>query len=186
MGFPGSSDGKESSCNAGDPSSIPGLGRFTGEGTGYLLQYSRASLMAQLIKNLPAEWETWLPSLGWEDPLEEGMATSGSCSGCLWEDTDTVVLGGASRDSTAFGAMEDCREPARDIPLVTNVMRKESRHTQRRDRASGSSPVYSWASTPKNQSLPFLWLCSLTSDITGDVPYHHLTLSVKELTYSSN
>ena len=42
------------------------------------------------------------------------------------------------------------------------------------------------ASTPKNQSLTFLWLCSLPSDITGDVPYHHLTVSVKELTYSSN
>ena len=111
---------------------------------------------------------------------------SRSFSECLWEVRDTVEMGVASRDSTAFGAMEDCREPARDIPLVTNVMRKESRHTQRRDRASGSSPVYSSASTPKNQSLPSLLLCSLTSDITGDVPYHHLTLSVKELTYSSN
>ena len=47
-------------------------------------------------------------------------------------------------------------------------------------------PVYSSASTPQNQSLPSLLLCSLTSDITGDVPHHHLTLSVQELTYSSN
>ena len=57
-GFPDSSVGKESTCNAGDPSSIPGLGRSTGEGIGYPLQYSWASLMAQLIKNPPAMRET--------------------------------------------------------------------------------------------------------------------------------
>ena len=53
-GFPGSSAGKESTCNAGDPSSIPGLGSFPGEGIGYLCQYSWASLVAQMVKNLPA------------------------------------------------------------------------------------------------------------------------------------
>ena len=54
-GFPGSSVGKESACNAGDPGSIPpGLGRSAGKGTGYSLQYSWASLVAQLVKNLPA------------------------------------------------------------------------------------------------------------------------------------
>ena len=53
-GFPDSSIGKESACNAGDVSSIPGLGRFAGEGIGYPLQYSWASLVAQLVKNLPA------------------------------------------------------------------------------------------------------------------------------------
>ena len=72
MGFPDSSVGKESACNAGDPSSIPGSGRSSGEGTGYPLQYSWASLVAQLVKNLPAMWETWVQSLGWEDPLEKG------------------------------------------------------------------------------------------------------------------
>ena len=46
-GFPGSSAGKESACNAGDTGSIPGSGRFPGEGIGYPLQYSRASLVAQ-------------------------------------------------------------------------------------------------------------------------------------------
>ena len=60
MGFPGSSAGKESACNAGDPSSIPGLGRSPGEGIGFPLQYSWASLMAQLVKNLPAMQETWV------------------------------------------------------------------------------------------------------------------------------
>ena len=55
-----SSVGKESACNAGDPGSIPGLGRSTGEGIGYPLQYSWASLVAQLVKNLPAMRETWV------------------------------------------------------------------------------------------------------------------------------
>ena len=78
MGFPGGSNGKESACNAGDPGSIPGSGRSTGEGIGYPLQYSWPSLVAQLVKNLSAMWETWVQSLGWEDPLEEGMATHSS------------------------------------------------------------------------------------------------------------
>ena len=75
LGLPDSSVGKESTCNAGDPGSIPGSGRSTGEGIGYPLQYSWASLVAQLVKNLPATWETWVQSLGWEDPLEKGKAT---------------------------------------------------------------------------------------------------------------
>ena len=70
-GFLGSSAGRESACKAGDPSSIPGSGSFPGEGTGYLFQYSWASLVAQLVKNLPAMQETCVRSLGWEDPLEE-------------------------------------------------------------------------------------------------------------------
>ena len=74
-GFPDSSAGKESTCNAGDPSLIPGLGRSPGEGIGYLLQYSWASLVAELVKNLPGMRETWVRSLGWEDPLEKGKAT---------------------------------------------------------------------------------------------------------------
>ena len=71
-----SSVSKESACNAGDPSSIPGLGRSAGEGIRYPFQYSWASLVAQLIKNLPATWETWVRSLGWEDHLEKGTATN--------------------------------------------------------------------------------------------------------------
>ena len=77
-GFPDSSVGKESACNAGDPGSIPGLGRSTGEGIGYPLQYSWSSLVAQLIKNRPTFWETWVRSLGWEDPLEKEMAIHSS------------------------------------------------------------------------------------------------------------
>ena len=74
MGFPGSSAGKESACNEGDPGSIPGSGRSAGEGIGYQLQYSWASLVAQMVKNLPAMQETCVQSLGWEDPLEDEMA----------------------------------------------------------------------------------------------------------------
>ena len=67
---PDSSVGKESACNAGDPGSIPGWGRSPGEEKGYPLQYSWASLVAKLVKNLPAMRGTWLQSLGWEYPLE--------------------------------------------------------------------------------------------------------------------
>ena len=70
MVFPNSSAGKESACNAGDPGSIPGLGKSPGEGIGYPLQYSWISLLAQLVKNLPAMQETLVRFLGQEDPLE--------------------------------------------------------------------------------------------------------------------
>ena len=77
-GFPNSSVDKGPACNAEDPGSIPGLGRSTGEGIGYPLQYSWASLVAQLVKNPPAMQETWVRSLGWEDPLEKGKAIHSS------------------------------------------------------------------------------------------------------------
>ena len=76
--FPDSSVGKESACNAGDLGLIPGSGRSTGEGIGYPLQYSWTSLVAQLVKNPPAMRETWVRSLGWEEPLEKGKATHSS------------------------------------------------------------------------------------------------------------
>ena len=112
LGFPGSSAGEESACNAGDPGLVPWLVKPPVEGISYPLQYSWASLVAQMVKNLPAVQETrvpwvgkipwrraWLPtpvflgfpggsdskestedqgSLGWEDPMEEGMATHSS------------------------------------------------------------------------------------------------------------
>ena len=74
-GFLDISVGKESTCNVGDPGLIPGLGRSPGERKGYPLQYSWASLVAQLVKNLPAMPETWVQSLGWEDPLAKGKGT---------------------------------------------------------------------------------------------------------------
>ena len=90
-GFPDSSVGKESACNAGDSGLIPGLGRSTGEGIGYPLQYSWASLVAQIVKNLPAMWETWVPSMGWEDLLEKGKATHSSI--LAWRMKHCIVHG---------------------------------------------------------------------------------------------
>ena len=85
LGFPSSSAGKKSACNTGDPGSIPGSGRSPREGMGYPLQYSWASLrkngkefFGSAGKELPAMRETWFRSLGWEDPLEKGMATQSS------------------------------------------------------------------------------------------------------------
>ena len=91
-GFPHSSVGKESTCNAEDLGLIPGRGRSAGEGFGYPLQYSWASLVAQLVKNLPAMWETWFWSLGWEDPLDKGKATHSSI--LAWRIPWTVEPGG--------------------------------------------------------------------------------------------
>ena len=78
LGFPDSSVGGRITCNAGDPGLIPGSGRSAGEGIGYPLQFWGASLVAQLIKNLPAMWETWVQSPSCEDTLEMGKATHSS------------------------------------------------------------------------------------------------------------
>ena len=95
MGFPHSSDRKESTCNAEDPGSIPGSGRSTREGISYPLEYSWASLVAQLVKNLPTMWETWVRSLSWEDPLEKGKATHSSI--LAWRIPWTIQSMGSQR-----------------------------------------------------------------------------------------
>ena len=95
QGFPDSSVGEESACNAGDPSSLPGSGKFAGEGIGYPLQYSWASLVAHLVKNQPAMQETWIRSLAWEDPLEKEMATNSSI--LAWRIPWTVQSMGSQR-----------------------------------------------------------------------------------------
>ena len=77
-GFPDSLVNEESTCNAGDPTSIPGSGRSTGEGIGYPLHYSWAFLVTLMVKNPPAMQEIWVQSLDWEDPLEKGKATHSS------------------------------------------------------------------------------------------------------------
>ena len=87
-GFLGSSAGKKFTCNAGDPGSIPASGRSSGEGICYPLQYPWASLVAQMVKNLPAMRETWVQSLGWEDSLEKGTATD--FSNLAWRIPQTV------------------------------------------------------------------------------------------------
>ena len=90
MGFPDRLVGK-STCNAGDPSSILGLGRSSGKGVDYPLQYSWDSLVAQLVKNPPAMWETWFQSLGWEDSLKKGKATHSSI--LAWRTAWTKSMG---------------------------------------------------------------------------------------------
>ena len=112
QGFPGGSDSKESACNSGDPGSIPGSGRSFGGGNGNPFQYSfldnpmdrgarwaavhgvtiLVSLMAQIVKNLPAMQETQVQSLGREDPLEKGKATHSS--NLAWEIPRTEETGG--------------------------------------------------------------------------------------------
>ena len=57
---------------------IPESGRSPGKGIGYPFLYSWAFLVVQMVKNPPAVWETWVQSLGWEDPLKEGMETHSS------------------------------------------------------------------------------------------------------------
>ena len=94
-GFPDSSVGKESARNAGDPSLIPGSERSAGEGIGYPLQYSWASLVAQLVKNLPAMRETWVRCLGWEDLLEKGKAIHSSI--LAWRSPWTLQSMGSQR-----------------------------------------------------------------------------------------
>ena len=89
-GFPHSSAGKESACNAGDPSLTPGSGRPSGEGIGYPLQYSWASLVAQTVKNLLAMWGTWVRSWVRKIPLEKGKATHSSISPWRRKETDTT------------------------------------------------------------------------------------------------
>ena len=107
MGFPHGSAGKESACNIGDPSLISVLRISAGEGTGYPLQYSWASLVAQLVKNPPAIWETWVQSLGWEDPLEQGKAIPSSI--LAWRIPWTVWSKGlqrVGRDWATFTSLE--------------------------------------------------------------------------------
>ena len=89
VGFPDSSAGKESACSAGDPGSIPGSRRPPGEGKGYPHQYSWAPLVAQLVKNPPAMQDTWVQSLGQEDPPEKGTATHSSIP--AWRTPWTVL-----------------------------------------------------------------------------------------------
>ena len=95
FGFPESSVGKESACNAGDPGSIPGSGRSPGEGRGYPLQYSWASL----VKNLPAIQENRVRFLGREDPLEKGMGYPVQYSD-LENSLDCIVHGVKESDTT--------------------------------------------------------------------------------------
>ena len=96
-GFPSKLAGKESSCNARHPGSISGSGRSPGEGIGYPLQYSWVSLVAQTVKNPPVMRKTWVRSLGWENPLEEGMTTHSNILG--WR----IPMGRKDQRTTVHG-----------------------------------------------------------------------------------
>ena len=95
VGLVFSSGGKKSTCNAGDLGLIPGSGRSAGEGIDYPLQNSWVSLVAQLVKNVPAMQETCIRSLGWEDPLEKGKATHFSI--LAWRIPGTIQSMGSQR-----------------------------------------------------------------------------------------
>ena len=82
---------------------IPESGRSAQEGIGYPLLYSWASLKAQLVKNLPAMQETWVQSLGWEDPLEEGMRTYSSR---FWRILENSMDRGSLAGYSAWGHKE--------------------------------------------------------------------------------
>ena len=77
-GFPDSSIGKESTCNAGDTGFDSWVGKIHWRRDRLPTPVLLGFLVAQLVKNLPAMWETWIRSLGWEDPLEKGKATHSS------------------------------------------------------------------------------------------------------------
>ena len=126
--------------------------------------------------------------------VTSGMSLAGSQQSCptLSDPMDCSLPGSSLRGISQARILEwvavsfSCREPARDIPLVTKVMRKEARHTQRRDRASGVPPDILEHLPPKTRVC--LLYCFVLSPLTllGAVPHHHLALSDKELIYSSN
>ena len=99
MGFPGSSTGREFACNAGDPGSIPGLGRSAGERIGYPLQYSWTSLVARLVKNPPAGDLGSIPGLGRCPGGEKGIGYPFQYSG-LENSMDSTAHGVAESDTT--------------------------------------------------------------------------------------
>ena len=108
QGMPGGSADKESAGNAGDTGSILGLGGYPGEEIGYPLQYW-ASLVAQMIKNLPAVQETWVQSLGQEDPLEKRMATHFSI--LAWSIPWTEGPGGLQSTGSQRAGYDSTAEP---------------------------------------------------------------------------
>ena len=108
--FPGSSAGKESACNAGQPTWVPGWGRSPGEGIGSPLQYSWASLVAQLVENLPAMLEAWVGKIpaggGHGNPLQYSCLEKPHGQRAWWAAVHEVTKGWtrrATKHSTAHG-----------------------------------------------------------------------------------
>ena len=134
VGFPHSSLGKESACNAGDPSSMPGSGRSAGEGIGYPLQCSWASFVAQLVKNLPAMQKTWVWSLDWEDPLKKGKATHSSSLAC----TDPLRRVGKK----SMGGLGSSRDQNASIHWIIEKAREFQKNI-----------YFCWLTTPKPMTM---------------------------------
>ena len=123
LGFPGSSAGKESTRNAGGASSIPGSGRSPGEGIGYSLQYSRASLVAQTVKNPPAMQETWFGKSPWRRAWQPTpVFLPGESHG--QRSLDGYSLWGCKDSDTTEQLDTDLRNPQ----LTQNTMVKSSKH----------------------------------------------------------
>ena len=144
-------------CNSEDPGSIPGLGRSAGEGIGYPLQYSWASLVAQMVRNLPAMQETWVWSMGWEDPLEEDMATHSSI--LAWWIPWTEEPGGLQ----SMGSQRVGHNWA------------TQHEEERRDGGEGSTLRTQTENTWFGASLPIQWLRlhgSSKGSFRGPVPFH--------------
>ena len=106
-GFPGGSASTESSCSVGDLGLIPGSGRFPEGGHGNPVQYSWASLVAQLVKTSSAMWETWVRSLGREDPLEKGVAAHSRI--LAWRMSHPGKPGGPDRHFPSTGETDSWR-----------------------------------------------------------------------------
>ena len=120
QGFPNNSVGKESACNAGDPNSIPGSGRSAGEGIDYPLQYSWASLVAQLVKNPPAMWKIWIRSLGWERSPGGGKGYPLQYSGL--ENSMDCIVHGITKSRTQLSDFHF--QTTREFPYFTFLMRE--------------------------------------------------------------
>ena len=141
LGFPDSSAGKQSTCNTGDSGSIPRSGKSSSEGIGYPLQYSWASQVVQMIKNLPAMRETWIQSLCWERSLGGGRDNSLQYS-CLENPHGQRSLAGCSpwgrkeSDTIALLSTVCIKHQARSyIEIITTafkkiiIKRKKYKHT---------------------------------------------------------
>ena len=100
VGYPSSSSGKESTCSAEGPGSIPGSGRSPGEEIGYPRQYCWASLVAQMVKHLPTVWETWVQSLRLGRSPREGKGYPLQYSGL--ENSMACIVYGVAKSQTGL------------------------------------------------------------------------------------
>ena len=146
LGFPDSSVSKESTCNAGDSGSIPVSGRSAGEWIGYPFQYTWASLVAQLVKNLPAMQETWVWSLGWEDFPEEGKGYPLQYSDL--ENSMDCRAHGVTKSQTQLGdftllrALAEQESKRQKLNLISDIFLKHQSSQYRGRKAKAFRNIY--------------------------------------------